>query len=171
MIGVRDSAACTNRETAPDAEQLQSYSRLKLSLASQLRVLRGVLKQRGHERRERQCAELQVKLAEDRFTLAVVGQFKRGKGSLLNAVIGCEVLPTGVLPLTSAITVLKFGPQERLVIERDGLRFPVIEPLESLADYVTERGNDSDQGLMRQMPCRAVLLGHECDLYSLNQMA
>jgi hypothetical protein len=31
--------------------------------------------------------------------------------------------------------------------------------------------DNSDHGLMRQMPCRAVLLGHECDLYSLNQMA
>jgi predicted GTPase len=145
MSGVRDSADRTSREAAPDAERLKTYSRLKLSLASQLRALRGVLKQRGHERHERQCAELQVKLAEDRFTLAVVGQFKRGKSSLLNAVIGREVLPTGVLPLTSAITVLKFGPQERLVIEREGLRFPVIEPLECLADYVTERGNPGNR--------------------------
>jgi GTP-binding protein EngB required for normal cell division len=145
MIGVRDSADWSSGEVAPDVERLKTYSRLKLSLASQLRALRGVLKQRGHERRVRQCAELQVKLAEDRFTLAVVGQFKRGKSSLLNAVIGREVLPTGVLPLTSAITVLKFGPQERLVIERDGLRFPVIEPLECLADYVNERGNPSNR--------------------------
>jgi predicted GTPase len=145
MIGVHESVVRTNRETAPDAEQLKTYSRLKLSLASQLRTLRHVLRQRGHEQRERQCAELQVKLAEDRFTLAVVGQFKRGKSSLLNAVIGREVLPTGVLPLTSAITVLKFGPQERLVIARERLRFPEIEPLECLADYVTERGNPGNR--------------------------
>jgi hypothetical protein len=145
MSGVRDSADRSSREAAPDAEQLKTYSRLKLSLASQLRALRGVLKQGGHERRERQCAELQVKLAEDRFTLAVVGQFKRGKSLLLNAVIGREVVPTGVLPLTSAITVLKFGPQERLVIERDGLRFPEIEPLERLAEYVTEPRNPGNR--------------------------
>jgi GTP-binding protein EngB required for normal cell division len=144
MIGVRDSAARPSRETAPDVERLKTYSRLKLSLASQLRALRDMLKETGHARRERQCAELQVKVAEDRFTLAVVGQFKRDKSSLLNAVIGREVLPTGVLPLTSAITVLKFGPTERLVIARDGLPFPEIEPLERLADYVTERGSPSN---------------------------
>jgi uncharacterized protein (DUF1778 family) len=86
-----------------------------------------------------------VKLAEDRFTLAVLGQFKRGKSSLMNAIIGRELLPTGVLPLTSAITVLKFGPTERLVIEREGLQWPETVPLSQLDDYVTERGNPGNK--------------------------
>ncbi|HXH14106.1 MAG TPA: dynamin family protein [Alphaproteobacteria bacterium] len=141
MIDGRDAADYAGREATPDVERLKTYSHLKLSLAGQLRALRHVFKASGHEGRQRQCAELQVKLAEDRFTLAVVGQFKRGKSSLLNAIIGRDVLPTGVLPLTSAITMLKFGPQERLVIRRDGLQFPEIAPLERLAEYVTERGN------------------------------
>jgi predicted GTPase len=131
--------------SAPDQDRLKSYSRIKLALAGQLRVLRDIVKKHGNERRERQCAELQVKLAEDRFTLAVVGQFKRGKSSLLNAIIGRELLPTGVLPLTSAITVLKFGPRERLVIEREGSPFLDTVPLDRLADYVTERGNPSNR--------------------------
>ena len=59
-----------------------------------------------------------VKLAEDRFTLAVVGQFKRGKSSLMNAIIGRKILPTGILPVTSAVTILRFGPRERLLIPR-----------------------------------------------------
>jgi hypothetical protein len=54
VSGVRGAADRTSREAAPNAEQLKTYSRLKLSLASQLRALRGVLKQGGHERRERQ---------------------------------------------------------------------------------------------------------------------
>jgi hypothetical protein len=60
MIDVRDAAVRTDGQTAPDVERLKTYSRLKLSLASQLRTLRDVLTQRGHERRERQCEELQV---------------------------------------------------------------------------------------------------------------
>jgi GTP-binding protein EngB required for normal cell division len=145
MIDGRDVADAACRETTPDLERLKTYSHLKLSLAAQLRALRDVLKASGHKGRQRQCVELQVKLAEDRFTLAVVGQFKRGKSSLLNAIVGRDVLPTGVLPLTSAITVLKFGPQERLIIHRDGPRFPEIAPLERLADYVTERGNPGNR--------------------------
>jgi predicted GTPase len=128
-----------------DADRLKEYSRIKLSLAGQLRLLREVLKKSGDDARDKQCEELMVKLAEDRFTLAVLGQFKRGKSSLMNAIIGRELLPTGVLPLTSAITVLKFGPQERLVVEREGWSWPEIVPLAKLEDYVTERGNPSNQ--------------------------
>jgi predicted GTPase len=129
----------------PDQEKLKAYSHLKLSLASQLRLFRDVLKKRGNEHRDRQCQELMVKLAEDRFTLAVLGQFKRGKSSLMNAIIGRDLAPTGVLPLTSAITVLKFGPKERLVVEREGLLWPEVAPISQLAEYVTERGNPGNR--------------------------
>jgi hypothetical protein len=129
----------------PDCDRLKEYSRIKLSLAGQLRLLREVLKKSGDDARDRQCEELMVKLAEDRFTLAVLGQFKRGKSSLMNAIIGRELLPTGVLPLTSAITVLKFGPTERLVVEREGLQWPDTASLSQLEDYVTERGNPGNR--------------------------
>lgn len=39
-----------------------------------------------------------------RKKILLAGQFKRGKSSLMNAIIGCELLPIGVLPLPSAIT-------------------------------------------------------------------
>ncbi|WP_276968628.1 dynamin family protein, partial [Metallibacterium scheffleri] len=50
------------------------------------------------------------RLAEARLQIAVVGQFKRGKSSLLNALLGLPVLPMGVVPLTAITTVLTAGP-------------------------------------------------------------
>ena len=133
----------TSAGSAPDLDRLRSYTHVKLALAAQLRSLREILKMRGSETRLRQCEDLMAKLAEDRFTLAVLGQFKRGKSSLMNAIIGRELLPVGVLPLTSAITVLRFGPKERLLIERGLLAVPFLEevPVEELAQFVTEEGN------------------------------
>lgn len=129
----------------PDLAKLRAYTQAKLFLAEQLRLLREALTTLGREASERRCGELLVKLAEDRFTLAVVGQFKRGKSSLMNAIIGRELLPTGVLPLTSAITVLKYGVAERLVVRRENSLFPDELPVAALADYVTEKGNPSNQ--------------------------
>jgi GTP-binding protein EngB required for normal cell division/uncharacterized protein (DUF1778 family) len=148
-----------------DGDRLKEYSHDKLSLAGQLRLLREVLKKSGDDGRDKQCEELMVKLAEDRFTLAVLGQFKRGKSSLMNAIIGRELLPTGVLPLTSAITVLKFGPTERLVIERDGLQWPEVLPVAQLEDYVTEHGNPGNQKRIKtatvEVPLRFLRRGLE----------
>ena len=46
---------------------------------------------------------LQEKLRSQRFNLVVVGEFKRGKTSLINALIGTELLPTAVVPLTAMV--------------------------------------------------------------------
>ena len=54
------------------------------------------------------------RLTADRFQLAVLGQFKRGKSTLLNAMIGRPLLATGILPLTAIPTFLV--PSERRAI-------------------------------------------------------
>jgi len=132
-------------DISPDLEKLRVYSQAKMSLASQLRVVRDAFTLLGLEAADAQYGELVVKLAEDHFTLAVLGQFKRGKSSLMNAIIGRELLPTGVLPLTSAITTLRYGPEERLIISQEGSSFIKEVPVDSLADYVTEKGNPANQ--------------------------
>ena len=50
------------------------------------------------------------RVAEGRFFVACVGQFKRGKSTLLNALVGENVLPTGIVPVTTVPTVVRHGP-------------------------------------------------------------
>lgn len=45
--------------------------------------------------------DLGARLQEGRFHLAVLGQFKRGKSTFLNALLGDILLPSSVLPLTA----------------------------------------------------------------------
>jgi ribosome biogenesis GTPase A len=45
--------------------------------------------------------ELRHRLEHERLQLAVLGQFKRGKSTFINALLGADVLPTGVIPLTA----------------------------------------------------------------------
>jgi len=141
--------AKTTSRVAPafdgDSSHLKSYVKLKQAVARHVRGTQHQLRQLGAEQQAASCDGLMSKLAEDRFTLAVVGQFKRGKSSLMNAVIGRELLPTGVLPLTSAITVLRFGPQQRLIIARQDWSFDEEAPIAALSDYVTEAGNPGNQ--------------------------
>ena len=60
-------------------------------------------------------AQLIDKLRENRFNLVVLGAFKRGKSTLINALLGESILPTAIVPLTSVVTVLGYG--EHLNIE------------------------------------------------------
>lgn len=130
---------------AKSQEDLKKYFNKKQAVATAIHLLQDLLKSCESEARAAECHDLMVKLAEDRFTLAVVGQFKRGKSSLMNAVIGRDVLPTGMLPLTSAVTILRFGPRERLLIQHEGWAFHEEAPISALADYVTEKGNPGNR--------------------------
>ncbi len=53
--------------------------------------------------------QLVARIKEGRFFVACVGQFKRGKSTLLDAFVGEPILPTGVVPVTTVPTVLRYG--------------------------------------------------------------
>jgi GTPase SAR1 family protein len=88
----------------------------------------------------RSLEALDRKLAEQRFNVVVVGEFKRGKTTFVNALLGSEVLPAAVVPLTSVVTAVTWGDEIRAEITLLDGRVEEIPPVE-LARYVTERGN------------------------------
>ena len=125
--------------------QLRQYTLAKQQVSDLVRESKQMLEMLKDKTQADRCQDLLVKLAEDRFNLAVVGQFKRGKSSLMNAIIGRNLLPTGLLPLTSAITTLCYGPQEKIVVKRTGWVIDDEIRLQQLAEYVTEQGNPGNQ--------------------------
>ena len=87
---------------------------------------------------------LERKLASNQLHLAVLGQMKRGKSSFINALLGAEVLPTGVLPVTAAITEIKYGSAPcATILLTTGQREEV--GICTLADYITEAGNPGNK--------------------------
>jgi GTP-binding protein EngB required for normal cell division len=93
---------------------------------------------------------LSRKIAEENFNLVVAGQFKRGKSSLINALLGDRLLPVGVVPLTSVVTLIRSGPSVRARVELLDGRSQELA-LETLAEYVTERGNPKNAKGVRQV--------------------
>jgi hypothetical protein len=85
-----------------------------------------------------EAGALAERVREMRFHLACVGQFKRGKSTLVNALIGQPVLPTGVVPVTSVPTVLRHGQLGARVLLADGWR-PI--SVREIGEYVTEQRN------------------------------
>jgi len=87
---------------------------------------------------------LKDKLSKGKFNLAVVGQFKRGKTSFINALLGKALLPTAIVPLTSIITIISYAEEENIrVIFLD--RTEKIITLDKLHAYITEKENPKNQ--------------------------
>ena len=64
-----------------------------------------------------EARKLAARVSEGRFYMACVGQFKRGKSTLINALIGEPILPTGFVPITAVPTVIRFGERLRACIQ------------------------------------------------------
>jgi hypothetical protein len=88
----------------------------------------------------RDAETFSTRIAGGRFFVACLGQFKRGKSTLLNALLHDDVLPTGVVPVTSVVTVIRHGSERRARIRRDGGPWQDV-PVSDLASYVAEDGN------------------------------
>ena len=76
----------------------------------------------------------------DEVDVVVLGRFKSGKSSLLNALLGRDVLPIDVLPATAVVTRIALGSRDRAtVVSEDGNERPV--DLDDLSHFVTEKEN------------------------------
>jgi GTP-binding protein EngB required for normal cell division len=89
---------------------------------------------------EKTARAIAERVGEGRFYVACVGQFKRGKSTLLNALVGRRVLPAGVVPVTAVPTVLKYGTAEGARVRREGEGWKEIE-VKDVEEYVSEERN------------------------------
>ncbi len=55
------------------------------------------------------------KLKSEKFRVAIVGEFSKGKSTLINALLGEEIQPVRAIACSGTITVLRYGQQKRVV--------------------------------------------------------
>ena len=117
------------------ASSISAYHQLKSELFKCIDDMLAVEHIRGCP-----CEELRDKIQTNTFNLVVVGQFKRGKTSLINAILGADILPVAVVPLTSIVTITAYGEALRIKVHFNDGKTTEIKP-ENLMEYVTEKGN------------------------------
>jgi len=96
--------------------------------------------------------ELRRRLASARLRLLVVGEAKRGKSTVVNALLGRAVLPVGVTPVTSIATTVTWGDSEAVEVDFFDGRTEVTG-LDGLA-VVTEEANPANRLGVRQVVVR-----------------
>ena len=73
-----------------------------------------------------------------KYNVAVVGEFRRGKSSLINALLGLPVLPADATPTTATVNRITYGAEPSVTIHyKDGSQ-KNLDSLEELPNYVTK---------------------------------
>lgn len=105
-----------------------------------LGALAAVARELELERSVRDAETLADRVAAGRFYVACVGQFKRGKSTLLNALVNDPILPTGFVPVTAVPTVLRYGAVRAARVRIEGADWRAIDPAQ-VVEYVSEARN------------------------------
>lgn len=94
------------------------------------------------QREANKAKELAEKLENQKVTISVIGQFKRGKSTLVNAILEDEILPVGIVPVTAAVTEIKYGEKAADVLFNNGIVKPV--EFSELHTYINEQENPNN---------------------------
>jgi len=108
--------------------------------AARLLRLAQLAEELGSNRIAEEARDLAGRISEGRFYVACIGQFKRGKSTLINALIGDPVLPVGFTPVTAVPTVIRFGDKRRARIQVRDSSWQEVS-VSDLKQYVSEECN------------------------------
>lgn len=111
-----DSATNEKKESLPPRVVM-----LPEELMLQVQEIAVKLKEMGLTAMAQSIISLYKTVANDRFTVAIAGEFSRGKSTLINKLLDTEMLPVANLPTTALLTQITYGKTNQIrVIGKDG---------------------------------------------------
>jgi len=112
--------------------------------AELLRLLDRIVQEENLAEYRAPLLNLTERLESPSFEVAVFGRVSSGKSSLLNHILGAEVLPVGVNPITAVPTRLVYGEQPRLTVTFANRQVKEC-PAADLEKYASEEMNPGNE--------------------------
>ena len=86
--------------------------------------------------------ELVDKLENQKITVSVIGQFKRGKSTLVNAILQEKILPVGIVPVTAVVTTIEYGQKAATVHFSNGIIKEI--SFDEMSSFINEQENQDN---------------------------
>ncbi len=135
------------------------YQEMIADISTALEKTREVMEQLELPDQAKQAKDASERLKSHIFSVGIMGEFKRGKSTVINALLGEKVAPADVVPASATLNRITYGlTPKATVVYKDGRRENV--PVTSIADYVTKITEESaatsamvDQAIV-EYPCQ-----------------
>ena len=125
-------------------EQMQDLTFERSALVNYLKKMLQLAESRNQKEISLSLEDSLKKLQEDIFYLVVLGEFKRGKSTFINALLGENILPVAVVPLTAVVTKISYGETQAAVVHffNGDSREVTFDEIDA---YITEIGNPENK--------------------------
>ncbi len=128
----------------------KTYEDFKIArrkLLEDIEKLKEPLHSIGLQQRDQLLDTISQRLQQDTFKIMVLGEFKRGKSTLINALLGKDILPAKVPPCTAVITEVKYGQNPKAILHFNQNQPPKEITVEEIANYITIQENANPYSL------------------------
>jgi GTPase SAR1 family protein len=112
---------------------------------------------------------LQERVKSDNFKVLVLGEFKRGKSTFINALLGEEILPSYAKPCTAIINEIKWGETRRALLyfnpdDQGNIKPPQEIPVDEIEDYVVIKDGVNEREVIHNTPYEKVEIFWQLEL-------
>ena len=169
-------------------DQLKEFVARQKRLTGIIQEASGLVQKLDMEHCAQTLQQLRQKISSDTFKIMVMGNFKNGKSTFINALLGQEILPAYAVPTTAIINEIKYGEKPKAILHflnplpekmYDGIpekalthmrRFkmkdvpPIEMPVDEIEDYVVIPMGMEHKEAIKQSPFEKVELFWPLDL-------
>lgn len=124
-LAVGAHAVCENKfgdlaeRCLPEGTDFQQLNSLPLHLEQKVRVCREIAEKTGLDGLKTTLDDIINQYASPLFQVMFVGRYSTGKSSVINALLGQDILPSGTIPTTKVLTWLLNGEEDAVLCETD----------------------------------------------------
>lgn len=149
----------SNVETNVQTVGYTNYHNMVSTVCNALAELEKICGEMRMEENKKDLAKVRDKLTNHTFAVGVMGEFKRGKSTVINALLENEIMPSDILPCSATMNRVTYDLRPHVVLKmRDGSTKDIA--VEELASYVTKltgenlsRAASVDEAIV-YYPCR-----------------
>jgi predicted GTPase len=134
----------------PQTSSFETFREAELNAVTDLKRVRDISRRIGMEEGTVDLIDTALERLKDRrFSIAIVGEFKRGKSTFINALLGKEILPADILPCSATLNRVRYDIQSSVDIVFKGENGAADQTeeisIDELKDYVTKLTPESEE--------------------------
>ena len=121
-----------------------SFNSMVTTVTSSLSTIAGACERLDMAERAAILKGIKERMDNHLFSVGILGEFKRGKSTVINALLGAEIVPADVLPASATLNYIRWDATPHAKVNfKDGTSKEV--PIDEMSHYVTKLTEEDER--------------------------